>query len=161
MLCENVFGLYRGCLASSIEGDLVPCCNKDPVGCERGHGFEVPPDIVRCPFQYFWFDGLSVENISADAVVHICPKWSNERSTVAQGKRFWCELANLHVEGDHTVVVDLWAEQTGLYFTLQTLQSIILRMMNYTFLSSNKSFEKGLHRWYGRGHWRKWIEWVK
>lgn len=110
------FRLYRCCLTSSIEGDLVPCCNKDPGGCKSGHVFEVLPDILRCPFQYSWFSGLSVVHISADAIVHIGPKWSNKWSAVTQRESFWCELTNLHVEGHHTIVVDLWKEQTGLYF---------------------------------------------
>lgn len=70
--------LYRGCLASSVEGDLMPCCNKDPGSSEGGHVFEVLPDILCRPFQYFWFSGFPVVHISADAVVHICPEWSNE-----------------------------------------------------------------------------------
>lgn len=70
--------LYRSCLASSIEGDLVPCCNKGPGGCEGGHVFEILPNILCCPLQYVWFGGLSVVYIPADAVVHICPKWGNE-----------------------------------------------------------------------------------
>lgn len=85
----------------------MPGCNKHPVGCERGEVFEVLPDILRSPFQYFWFGGLSVVHVSADAVVHVGPKWSDERSAVAQGESLRGELANLHVEGDHTVVVDL------------------------------------------------------
>lgn len=97
---------------------MVPCCNKDPGGCECGHTFEVLPDILCCPFKYFRFCRLSVEHIATDAIVHICPKWSNERSAVTQGKSLWCELANLHVEGDDTIVVDLWIEQTGLYFSI-------------------------------------------
>lgn len=137
------FGLYRGCLASSIKGDLVPCCNKGPGGREGGHVFEVLPDILCCPFQYFRFGGLSVEHISADAVVHICPKWSNKRSAVTQGESLWCELANLHVEGDHTIVVHLWTEQIGLYFTIISYNKYFIHsindLKNNGFLCNNKS----------------------
>lgn len=102
------FELYRGCLTSSIEGNLVPCCNEDPRGREGGHVFEMLSDIQRRPFQQFRFGGLSIVDISTDAVVHICPKRSNEGPAVTQRKSLWSKLANLHVEGDHPIVVDLF-----------------------------------------------------
>lgn len=108
--------LYRSCLASSIESDLVPCWNKDPCGSEGGHVFEILPDILCCPFENFWLGGLPVVHVSADAIVHICPEWSNKWPAVTQGKSLWCELANLHVEGDYTIVVDLWEERRGFLF---------------------------------------------
>lgn len=113
-LCQNL-NLYRSCLASSVKGDLVPRCNEGPVGSKGGHVFKIFPDILRCPFQSFRLCGLPVVHVSADAVVHICPKRSNKWPAVTQGKSLWCELANLHVEGDYAIVVDLRGERTGTF----------------------------------------------
>lgn len=85
----------------------MPRCDEDPCGRERGHVFEVFPDVLRCPLQDFRICSLSVIHVTTDPIVHICPKWGDEGPTVAQRERLGRELADLHIKRDDTVVVDL------------------------------------------------------
>lgn len=85
----------------------MPCCDEDPCGRKGGHVFEVFPDILRCPLQYFRIGGLSVVHVATDPVVHVCPKWRDERAAVAQRESLWRELADLHIKRDDAIVVDL------------------------------------------------------
>lgn len=85
----------------------MPCGDEDPCGREGGHVFEVLPDVLRHFLQYFRLHRLSIVHVSTDTVVHVCPEWSDEGSAVTQRKGLRRELADLHVKGDHAVVVHL------------------------------------------------------
>lgn len=98
---------YRCGAAASIKRDFLPCHNENPSGREGRHVFEVLPDVLGGSFQDDRIHGLSVIDLASDSIVHICPEWGDEGPPVRQGEGLWRELAHQHVEGNHTIVVDL------------------------------------------------------
>lgn len=117
----------------------MPRGNEGP-GChEGGHVFEVLPDVLRRLLQYFRIHRLSVIHISTDAVVHVCPERGDEGPAVAQRKSLRRELADLHVEGDHAIVVHLGTE-AGFQNCLDPPYGKLTNFWNGC-----------LQRWYGTG----------
>ena len=107
---ENMNDYRRGA-APSVKCDFLPGHNENPRGREGCHVFEVLPDVLGGSFQDDRVHGLSVIDLASNPIVHICPKGSNEGPPVRQGKRFRCELAHEHVEGNNSVVIDLQRQE--------------------------------------------------
>lgn len=115
----------------------MPRGNEDP-GCHEGnHVFEVLPDVLCRLLQYFRFHRLSVIHISMDTVVHVCPEWSDEGPAVTQRKSLRRELADLHIEGDHAIVVHLGT------------QACFQNCLNPPYGKLTSFWNECLHRWNG------------